>query len=113
MSVGGIVVETIGLSDRIWANTREPSSGDLCAIWLERTDEARSISNGDALWWQGGHAFWTPRSLGEPPPFSDRRIPRIGCSGIPRDRVMAMLADETTAAELIASSAPPSPTQDP
>lgn len=105
MSVGGIVVETIGLSDRIWANTREPSSGDLCAIWLERTDEARSISNGDALWWQGGHAFWTPRSAGDPPPFADRKIHRIGCSGIPRDRAVAMLADETTAGELLASVA--------
>lgn len=86
MSVGGKVVETIVLADKVWVNTRERQSGDECAIYVERTPESRTISNGDSLWWQGRNAYWTPRSgsMKRNPPFTDRKIARIGCSGVSR-----------------------------
>lgn len=85
MSVGGVVLETIVLADKVWVNTAEPQyPKSHCAIYLERTDEARTIAEGDSLWWQGQWAFWTPRSLSGEPPFSDRRIRRISGSGVNR-----------------------------
>lgn len=80
MSVGGRVVETIVLPDKVWVNTREPQSGDECAIYVERTNESRTITPGDSLWWQSGWAFWTPRNRA----FSDYRLNRIGFSGVSR-----------------------------
>lgn len=84
MSVGGRVVETIVLPDKVWVNTRDGSERRTCAIYVERTAESRTISEGDSVWWQGGTAFWTPRSLGDDPPFSDKKLRRIGFSGVPR-----------------------------
>lgn len=78
MSVGGKVVETIVLEDRVWINTSD--DGDECAIYVERTPESRTISEGDSLWWQSGWAFWTPRNRA----FEDRRLNRIGASGVSR-----------------------------
>lgn len=80
MSVGGKVVETIVLEDRVWVNTRDRTYGDECAIYVERTPESRAISEGDSLWWQSGWAFWTPRNGA----FEDRRLNRIGFSGVSR-----------------------------
>jgi hypothetical protein len=91
MSVGGTVVEIIDLPDRVWVNTDEARSYDAeggrviipsreCAIYVERTPEARSISEGDSVWWQGEWAMWTPKSR----PFEDKRLRRIGCSGVGR-----------------------------
>lgn len=95
--VGGIVVETIdvpdpGLNDdpdslgfgtprepRVWINCRD-DHGDECAIYVARTPEARSVSEGDSVWWQGTGAFWTPRHRA----FTDRRLRRIGFSGVSR-----------------------------
>jgi hypothetical protein len=84
MSVGGKVVETIVLPDKVWVNTSD--HGDLCAIYVERTAEARSIDIGDSLWWQGRYAYWTPRHgrFRHDPPFRDRAIRRIGFSGVER-----------------------------
>lgn len=80
MSVGGKVIETIVLDDRVWVNTREPQSGDECAIYVERTPAARAVSDGDSVWWQGAWAFWTPQNRA----FEDRRLKRIGYSGVAR-----------------------------
>lgn len=80
MSVGGRVIETIVCADRVWVNTREPGSGHECAIFITKQPESLSISEGDSIWWQGQHAYWTPRRR----PFSDRQLRRIGCSGVPR-----------------------------
>jgi hypothetical protein len=80
MSVGGKVVETIVLDDRVWVNTREPQSGDLCAIYVERTPESRTMGEGDSLWWHGAHAYWTPTNRA----FEDRKLKRIGFSGVSR-----------------------------
>lgn len=87
MSVGGRVVETIVLPDRVWVNTddsRDEHRPNLCAIYVERTPESRTIAPGDCVWWQGERAFWTPRSIGADVPFVDRKLKRIGFSGVNR-----------------------------
>jgi hypothetical protein len=93
--VGGTVVETIivpvqvetdvdcvrfGLEReaRVWVNVRD--RGDECAVFVADSPEARSISEGDTLWWQGGKVFWTPKSRA----FADKPLRRIGCSGVAR-----------------------------
>jgi hypothetical protein len=58
--VGGSVIDHVILLDKVWVNCREDCSGSECAIYVERTDRSRSISEGDMIWWQGGYAFWTP-----------------------------------------------------
>ena len=78
--VGGTVIETIDTGDRVWVNCKDREHGDECAIYVERTVESRSISVGDHVWWQGRHAMWTPKRR----PFGDRRLVRIGCSGVNR-----------------------------
>ena len=78
MSVGGEVVETIVLDDRVWVNTTD--DGDECAIYVERNPESRTITEGDYMWWHGRWAFWTPRNRA----FFDRALARIGYSGVGR-----------------------------
>lgn len=78
MSVGGKVIETIVLDDKVWVNTLDKR--DECAIYVERTPEARTIGEGDSLWWQGDWAFWTPTNRA----FEDHRIKRVGFSGVKR-----------------------------
>ena len=86
--VGGIVIETIDLpeQDRVWVNVQgtgcEPN--DTCAIYVERTAAARSVSPGDGIWWQLGFAHWTPRAEGESYAFHDKPLKRVGYSGVPR-----------------------------
>ena len=87
MSIGGKVVETIVLPEKVWVNTRDTDYGPrerTVAIYVERTPESRSISVGDIIWWQGDTAFWTPRSLGNNPPFVEKKLKRVGFSGVPR-----------------------------
>lgn len=100
MSVGGRVVETILMPGRVWVNTREPQSGDLCAIYVESTPAARCITEGDSVWWQGQRAFWTPRagSFRDAAPFSDMSLRRIGCSGISRQQAVELKAELECAA---------------
>jgi hypothetical protein len=93
--VGGTVVETIivpaqiendvdelrfgmELEARVWVNVRD--RGDECAVFVADSPAARSISEGDTLWWQGGEVFWTPKSRA----FADKPLRRIGCSGVAR-----------------------------
>jgi hypothetical protein len=84
MSVGGLVIEVLPCERdgerRVWINTREPQSGEECAIYVAGTPAALSVSEGDKLWWQGPYAFWTPTRN----PFSDHRLRRIGFSGVSR-----------------------------
>ncbi len=83
MSVGGKVIETLVLADKVWVNTSD--HGDECAIYVERTPESRTIGEGDSVWWQGERAFWTPRNRA----FRDRPLQRIGCSGVSRPTASA------------------------
>lgn len=98
MSVGGTVVETIVLSDKVWVNTDEGRSyraedgtwvtvpSRECAVYVERTPASEYIEQGDSLWWQGNHAYWTPKSgsLKRNPAFTDKPLKRIGYSGVSR-----------------------------
>ena len=103
--VGGTVIETVELADRVWVNCQEDTSSSVCAIYVERTPKSRSISEGDSVWWQGQWALWTP-SFNRTPTCDhthhysckrvgidyDIRLKRIGFSGVKRpepDRVSA------------------------
>lgn len=84
--VGGKVVETILCERdgqrRIWINVRGTGSEhrDHCAIYVEDSHAAQCVEVGDSLWWQGQHAFWTPRKRH----FEDYKLRRIGYSGVAR-----------------------------
>lgn len=80
--VGGKVIETLDCGEKVWINCQGTGSekNNKCAIYVERTAEARSISEGDSFWWQSGHAYWTPRNRA----FSDKQLNRIGFSGVDR-----------------------------
>lgn len=80
--VGGTVIETLVGTDRVWINCRD-KHGSECAIFVERTDESRAISEGDSIWWQGVHAYWTPKGK----PFHDRPLRRRGASGVTKPTV--------------------------
>jgi hypothetical protein len=103
--IGGTVVETIIVPPqietdtetvefgrereaRVWINVCE--HGRECAVFVADTPEARSVSPGDTLWWQGREAFWTPRTKA----FSDRALRRIGFSGVSRPALAAALGEE-------------------
>ena len=87
--VGGRVVETIILDDKVWINTTD--GRDECAIYVEKTPEARTASRGDKLWWQGGVAFWTPTDSDDLKGEDitgpvEVELKRIGYSGVPRPK---------------------------
>ena len=71
---GGRVLEVIVLADRVWVNTYDPVRQGELATYVEHSPESRSISEGDAFWWQGLFGFWTP---GYVAPFRDKPIRRI------------------------------------
>ena len=90
MSVGGEVIGIVRCIDRIWVNTLDASNTE-CATYVERNETSEKIQPGDALWWQGREAMWTPERnrayTGEHPKRKsgvdyDIRIPRIGYSGV-------------------------------
>lgn len=81
--VGGKVIETIVVGDRVWVNTQDKR--DTCAIYVENTAESRTISEGDSLWWHGGHAYWTAKNRhGKPVGKVDYKLKRRGYSGVKR-----------------------------
>lgn len=98
--VGGKVVETIELEDKIWINCEDEKtpqwndknySNDQCAIYVEKTAAARCIQEGDSLWWQGDHAMWTPRKRA----FTDFKLKKIGSSGVKRPKAKKEEVEET------------------
>jgi len=105
MSVGGKVLETLVLRDRVWVNTFDGDSE--CAIYVELTPESRTITAGDSLWWQAAKAFWTPRSIGGAMPFTDRSLERIGFSGISRNQALQRLQDQEAVEQLITRAEDP------
>lgn len=80
--IGGNVIETIVLPDKVWVNCREGNG--TCAIYVTNTDKSRTISEGDTVWWQSGHAYWTPKSDGQTIGPADIKLERIGFSGVSR-----------------------------
>ena len=97
--VGGTVIETIELYDRVWINVKDDRDlSPNCAIYVEKDDKARCVSEGDAIWWQSGYAMWTPACNQQKKKSAhhhdnclarcgvdyDIKLKRIGCSGAPR-----------------------------
>lgn len=90
--VGGEVIDVVRCLDRVWVNTIEPQRPNQpCAIYVERNEASERIQPGDALWWQGRYAMWTPAEnrvpMGSRPDHRggidyDVRIPRVGYSGV-------------------------------
>jgi len=89
--VGGIVIETVTLKDRIWVNCVDEAENrnGKCAIYVKRNPESERIKPGDGVWWQGGSAMWNPYGRtkqssagGKSGIDYDIRIPRIGFSGV-------------------------------
>lgn len=81
--VGGTVIETIILADKVWINARDnypPKHPDECAIYVERNSDSEQVAVGDSIWWQNVLAYWTPASR----EFTERPIPRVGYSGVNR-----------------------------
>lgn len=84
--VGGIICEVVKVDDtRWWVDCLD--NCDHCAIYLDPA--GRDIRVGDALWWQGGYAVWTPKVVGthdhdERRGRIDTLLKKIGFSGVPR-----------------------------
>lgn len=96
MSCGGIVVETIIAKNKVWINTKEKEHYcNTCAIYVEDTPIARSVSEGDTVWWQSDKAYWTPKDKnGKPIERKDGKcnvanvvLKRIGFSGVKRPQL--------------------------
>ena len=87
--VGGIIVEAVRVSDeKAWLNCVDRSyPKEECAIYVKPA--GHDIRVGDALWWQGSSAMWTPRIFGTTEHDPSRGevetvLERIGYSGVPR-----------------------------
>lgn len=89
--VGGTVIEVVDLATKVYVNVadRPYSKREECAIYVERNADSEKIQIGDALWWQGDVAMWTPqenrlagmRDLKCGVDY-DIQIPRRGYSGV-------------------------------
>lgn len=89
--VGGKVIETIEIEGNVWINVEGTGceEGEQCAIYVEADAKARSVSEGDRIWWQGDSAYWTPRRVyqsqeGEEGTDWDIKLKRRGYSGVKR-----------------------------
>lgn len=96
--IGGTVIETIELEDRVWINCQDDNyPSDRCAIYVEKDSKARCVSEGDSVWWQSDRAMWTPacnrgKTCDHRHHYScsrvgvdyDIRLKRIGFSGVSR-----------------------------
>jgi len=100
MSVGGRVIETIDTGDKVWVNTNDKHSE--CAVYVERSAESRSISEGDMLWWQAGVCYWTPYDgMGNAISPIERPLTKVGYSGVNRP---ANAGSDASASSPIAST---------
>ena len=86
--IGGIVLETLVVKDRVWINCVEECSNSKCAIYVANDAKARCVEPGDIVWWQGGRAFWTPSSYKQGTGKQGKQfeivLQRIGFSGVKR-----------------------------
>lgn len=93
--IGGRVIEVAEVPDRpdvlfIDVADRPYSAVETCAIYVERNAQSLQIEVGDAVWWHGRLAMWTPQSnIGyhlhddaQQGVDFDIKIPRIGYSGV-------------------------------
>lgn len=57
--VGGVVINIVRQSESTWIQCMDRTYSDqTCAI---RVRDAKEMKIGDALWWQGNRAYWTPK----------------------------------------------------
>lgn len=86
--IGGTVIETIILSDRVWINCNEKNSSSECAIYIKHTAKSECVSEGDTVWWQSSVAYWTPsfykQGTGKCGKDCDIQLDRIWFSGVGR-----------------------------
>jgi hypothetical protein len=92
--IGGKVIETMSIHDRVWINCQEYSelsnelSNRFCGIYVENTPKSRSVSDGDIIWWQGDRAMWTAIDRnGKPIGKYDTILKKIGFSGVNRPKI--------------------------
>lgn len=78
--VGGTIVDIVKVHDHKWwvncAEHFDRLQPDQCAIYLDPQGEPLEV--GDALWWHGTYALWTPADRSR----TDVQLPRIGYSGV-------------------------------
>lgn len=83
----GIICEIVKVSTTRWWVDCLRRNNNHCAIYLDPA--GRDIRVGDALWWQGGYAEWTPKVAGTHE-YDARRgrvatlLKKIGFSGVSR-----------------------------
>lgn len=88
MSVGGKVIEVIEVTPRyVYVNTNDSKTAyaNECAVYVDPA--GNDIRVGDSLWWGGGNAYWTPFRDGKAVLPIDRKLKKIGYSGVKRPNV--------------------------
>lgn len=90
MKIGGMVIETIELPDKVWVNTYDGKNE--CGVIVERNHKTESISRGDSLHWSKNEAYWVPLSENT---FMESdthiKLKKIGNSGITRRSVVDLV----------------------
>lgn len=109
--VGGTVIEVVAGESRVWVNVRDDAHPrESCAVYLELAGVV--VCPGDALWWQGGLCYWTPKAnraaecehrehvtcLQEAGVDYDIPIRRVSYSGVGRPEGHDVLDHDTIAA---------------
>jgi hypothetical protein len=78
--VGGTIIDIVQVTTaKWWVNCAEHFDRKVphqCAIYLNPSGEPLEV--GDALWWQGSSAYWTPQDRSR----VDVKLSRIGFSGV-------------------------------
>ena len=69
--------------EKVWVNTQDGKAyKDECAVYCNPL--GNKIKVGDSLWWQSGICYWTPYRSGKAVLPSDRKLIKIGYSGVSR-----------------------------
>lgn len=91
--VGGIVIEAAERDGRIFIDCRDRHNRDTCAIWVEKDENSVQVQIGDSIWWQGGHAMWTPAAVRDAKQENTRsgvdydiKLRKVSNSGVELDR---------------------------
>lgn len=62
--VGGIVIEVADhpTENILYVNVVDRNNRDKCALYVLKNEQSDQIEIGDALWWHGSIAYWTPKN---------------------------------------------------